>query len=541
MQLNGNTVGVCWMYNYYPGTSNNSSCSAPTPGTVGNNGNVLGYNYLDTAYSTMAHSAPFGYNDGVNRLTSVISGTGSGSQLNYTINYQYDVFGNMTCTYSNSGAPCPQETYTNNRVNGYTYDAAGNVLYDGAHTYQWDAEGRLVSMYGVAGQACQFTWTACLIYNGEGWAAWRSGSAGGGYQQLYLFDPAGNELADLNGQNGNWWDEYVRANGRIIADYGGSTSTYFFHPNLLGSTSVVTDYTGTVQQDLLFYPWGQKLASQGITWDLHFAGFHEFFADLNLYPTPTRLYPPAESRWLSPDPGNAGADPSDPQTWNMYAYAGNNPTTNTDPTGETYHVCQTDANGNQSNCTDISDEQFGQFQQENKDTLTFTGNGNVLQNGTVIGSYQQTSVDLSPFASDVIAGVNANHPGDFIAGVATQAVIAGVTGGAADAFLGGLFEGLGLAGEGTQTLGIAGAEGASSDYIDVTRPGSVRNIQTNVSATEFGNNLKAQGFKESVEGNVIKYTKGNTQYTVYSQARSTGGPTAQVKVNGTIVAKIRLQ
>ncbi len=54
---------------------------------------------------------------------------------------------------------------------------------------------------------------------------------------------------------------------------------------------------------------------------------------------------------------------------------GNNPTTNTDPTGETYHICQTDANGNQSNCTDISDQQFAQFQQQNKDTLTFTGNG----------------------------------------------------------------------------------------------------------------------------------------------------------------------
>src|SRR5580658_10756540 len=46
-----------------------------------------------------------------------------------------------------------------------------------------------------------------------------------------------------------------------------------------------------------------------------------------------RYYDPRQGRFVSPDPENAGADPTNPQTWNGYAYVANNPLAYLDPSG----------------------------------------------------------------------------------------------------------------------------------------------------------------------------------------------------------------
>jgi len=52
------------------------------------------------------------------------------------------------------------------------------------------------------------------------------------------------------------------------------------------------------------------------------------------YHTPNREYSPTEGRWLTPDPaGLAASDPTNPQSWNRYAYVLNSPIAMTDPSG----------------------------------------------------------------------------------------------------------------------------------------------------------------------------------------------------------------
>jgi len=64
-----------------------------------------------------------------------------------------------------------------------------------------------------------------------------------------------------------------------------------------------------------------------------------------------RYYASSMGRMLSPDPGNIGANPANPQTWNMYSYGLNNPLRIVDPTG--LYVCE-----DSTDCSSQNDKNF---------------------------------------------------------------------------------------------------------------------------------------------------------------------------------------
>jgi RHS repeat-associated protein len=322
------TADYCLVYNYYSGVSNPLGCTTPSQGTT-NNGNVVGYRYQDNVNPpSFSHTASYIY-DGVNRLSTATAKTMSGStiwsQTYGSQSYSHpDQWGNWTC--SGSGA-CPSLTWNsqNNHlltigVNNplpFSYDAAGNLTYDpsnlSAHTYQWDAEGRVASV--DSGSTWSFTYNA-LGYRVQ----WASPSGG----ELHLFDPEGNWLGNANSYT------LVRFGERALVISTGS-ETDFNHINNIGSTTMWTNHTGSPVEDIVFYPWGDVWLGSG-GYNFAYLPYRDLSTTTDI--TTARFISPNFGRWFSPDPeGQDAADPSDPQTWNMYAYVRNNPTTLTDPSG----------------------------------------------------------------------------------------------------------------------------------------------------------------------------------------------------------------
>jgi RHS repeat-associated protein len=123
---------------------------------------------------------------------------------------------------------------------------------------------------------------------------------------------------------------------RFLATYFNG-DTWFYHRNHLGSTAAITLHDGGSElEDVVYYPWGQSWLTAGTVEDLNFASLQGYDDVLQDYTTPNRRYSNSITfgRWLTPDPaGKNVVHLDDPQTWNMYAYVRNNPTTNVDPDG----------------------------------------------------------------------------------------------------------------------------------------------------------------------------------------------------------------
>ena len=118
--------------------------------------------------------------------------------------------------------------------------------------------------------------------------------------------------------------------------------TCFLSVDQLGSTRLVTDIGASVVGRHDYVPFGQEIpggwAGRNSDWGANdsvnqkFTG-QERDADTNIDYFKARYYGSLQGRFTSPDPGNAGANLSNPQGWNGYSYVGNNPLGNVDPSG----------------------------------------------------------------------------------------------------------------------------------------------------------------------------------------------------------------
>ena len=228
----------------------------------------------------------------------------------------------LTFTGNNPGTPA-----NNNRIDGYSYDTPGNMLYDGVHHYLYDAENRLISVDSGA--------TATYVYDASGRRVYRTGYTSDTCDTTgkrdYTYDLAGRVISEYNVNGTNCIIE-VYAGGRHLATQLGGTS--FIHSDWLGTVRLRNTYTyptsGYITCTSL--PFGDALNCNSYIHTNHFTG-KERDSESGLDNFGARYDASSMGRFMTPDPLMASAKVWDPQTWNRYAYARNNPLSYIDPTG----------------------------------------------------------------------------------------------------------------------------------------------------------------------------------------------------------------
>jgi RHS repeat-associated protein len=276
-------------------------------------------NSLDTQTCSYSH-------DDLSRISSV--GCLNGSTHRWDQQFTYDAFGNITKTVPVGGTGInflPTYDTSKNWITALpgittTTDANGQMTYDGAHNYTWDAEGKMHMLD-----------TATLTYDALGRMVEKAVSSA--YTQI-VYGPQGR-FATMNGQT--LVSAFIPAPGAQVVYTSASLNTtnkiaYYRHADHLGSSRLATTPSRTLYSSTAYAPYGEPYSQSGTT-DLSFTGQEQDTVS-GIYDFPARNYPVNQGRWIAPDPaGLAATNPANPQSWNRYAYVLNNPMSNIDPSG----------------------------------------------------------------------------------------------------------------------------------------------------------------------------------------------------------------
>ncbi|MCP5099662.1 MAG: RHS repeat-associated core domain-containing protein [Chloroflexi bacterium] len=131
----------------------------------------------------------------------------------------------------------------------------------------------------------------------------------------------------------------------VEKDASGAVTSYYTHSDHLGSTSAMSDNSGTLVDGSTsrFAPFGSYRTEP--TADLTDRGFtgHKENRDVGLTYMNARFYLPGLNRFASAD--SIVPQPTNPQSFNRYTYTLNNPLKFTDPSGHTSSCSGVDSNG----------------------------------------------------------------------------------------------------------------------------------------------------------------------------------------------------
>jgi RHS repeat-associated protein len=319
-----------------------SSCN----GNGANNGNVC--RVVNNKVVDHSRDQSFTY-DQLNRLIRAQSASNSGPNC-WGESYGYDPWGNMinrSVTKCTGEGPLPGAN-NKNQMSGYGYDAAGNLTEWG---FAYNSQNQLVS-----------TPLANLLYDydTDGRRVQKSNGT------LYWYGP-GDRVLEETDLSGKLKAEYVFFNGRRIARVNQETVIsdcappmlgqpancpppqtvfvpHYYFGDHLGSTAVMTDAGGRIEEESDYYPfgWERPITDAGNGNHYKFTG-KERDGETNLDQFGARYYAYGFARFITPD---WAAKPvtvpyakfGDPQSLNLYSYVENSPMNRVDADGHTAYV-----------------------------------------------------------------------------------------------------------------------------------------------------------------------------------------------------------
>jgi RHS repeat-associated protein len=312
----------------------------------------------------------FGY-DALFRMTaSTRYTTGSGGVVAASDAYSYDDFGNL----KTKGTSYTGYAYGVARPHAVSGVTAGGV----ARGYTYNGNGNLTAVTGSNTKYDSVTWWASnlakRVSKGATYTEFTYGPDRARYKQYVFRNGTNTETTHyvgglyekvskvLSGTTTLDHSHYVRAGDSVIAiikrtKVGAAAPTGLFakypHRDHLGSIVALSDAGGALLERSGFDPWGKRVdystwtppapgtfsgggsGAGGTTTAVTstrrgFTG-HEQVEEFGFIHMNGRIYDPEIGRFLSADP--TMQFPESTQGFNRYAYAGNNPLTNVDPSG----------------------------------------------------------------------------------------------------------------------------------------------------------------------------------------------------------------
>jgi RHS repeat-associated protein len=313
--------------------------------TAGNAGQLMTIN--NSTINGTTESAAYTY-DLLGRLVTSDQTTNASSAQR---KFAYDRWGNRTTVWPSVFGGSPIQTVTleqsggapTNRItsvtnNGtpsnYLYDAAGNVTNDGVHTYQYDAENRVVSMDNGATAQYKYDYKNRRVSKiiGSSWThyIWQGSQVIGEHDATTAYTT--NPTYQVNSARLDYiYSGNQRIYSRERATSGGSWTTKYYLNDRL-SERLVLDTSGNVLGRMAHLPFGEDLGMSGTQENHHFTSYESDGESGTDYAV-NRQYAQGVGRFMRVDSYNPSGDLSDPQSLNRYAYVLDDPTNRLDPTG----------------------------------------------------------------------------------------------------------------------------------------------------------------------------------------------------------------